>query len=488
MYPMLIDPPEKNEDAIKKSGRNPLAHTMTICCVLFALFFTVCMGAVSFLAYEHDMLNRYHAYTADTLNYVARTIDGDDLHNCMLTGKKSAKYNELQKLMNDVKETHKLEFLYIIQPISDNPPDNMMDVLAAYIQKGKDLGTDGLTDLGKFTGDSYPPDVARQYLARMDKNPAVTFFPNDTVFGNIYTAIRPIFDSSGNPIAVLCADVLVDEINEGRYRFIMMSAVAGIVAGVFLVLLMSLWLKKRVADPIARIRDAAFSFAERSHTKEGLEAFTFNDPHISTNDEIEDLSVALSSMCNDMKAYTEELILADRQMGDLKQKMVKINSLAYRDMLTGVRNKASYEKHRINRDWDILAGAADFAIVMADLNYLKRINDSLGHDFGNKYIVRLCEILEQFFPQSMVFRIGGDEFVVIVKPPAVENVEETVVQLKEYLRQQMNNSDLAPWERVSAAVGVARYDAARHKDANDVFKEADAKMYQDKKIMHAGRE
>ena len=147
------------------------------------------MGVMSFFVYEMDMLNRYHAYTADILNYVARSIDGDDLLQCMKTGVKSEKYIALQKLTNDLKETHTLEFLYIIQPISENPPDNMMDVLAAYTQKGKEDGTDGLTDLGKYTGDLYPPDVARHYLARMDHNPEVSFFLNDTIFGNIYTAI-----------------------------------------------------------------------------------------------------------------------------------------------------------------------------------------------------------------------------------------------------------------------------------------------------------
>ena len=92
---------------------------------------------MSFVVYEQDMLNRYHAYTADLLNYVARSIDGDDLLQCMKTWVKSEKYHDLQKLTNDLKETHKIQFLYIIQPLSENPPDNMMDVLAAYTQAGK---------------------------------------------------------------------------------------------------------------------------------------------------------------------------------------------------------------------------------------------------------------------------------------------------------------------------------------------------------------
>lgn len=138
------------------SKRNPLSRTMTFFCVQFAIVFAVCMGTMSFFVYEQDMLNRYHAYTRDLLNYVARSIDGDDLLECMKTGVKSEKYNALQKLANDLKETHKLQFLYIIKPISENPPDNMMDVLAAYTQAEKEDETDGLTDLGNYTGDFYP--------------------------------------------------------------------------------------------------------------------------------------------------------------------------------------------------------------------------------------------------------------------------------------------------------------------------------------------
>ena len=468
--------------------RNPLARTMTFFCVIFAFMVALCMGTMSFIVYEQDMMNRYHAYTADVLDYVARSIDGDDLLNCMKTGVKSEKYHALQKLTNDLKETHKLEFLYIIQPISENPPDNMMDVLAAYTKAGKEAGTDGLTDLGNYTGDFYPPDVARFYLARMDHDPKVTFFPNDTDFGNIYTAIRPIFDGKGEPIAVLCADVTIDEIDAGRYRYIKMSILVAIIAGAVLSLLMSNWLKKRVANPIQRISNSAANFANKCHGSRDLEVLSFDDPHIQTNDEIEDLATALSSMCDDMKAYTEELILADREMGTLKKKIEKMDHLAYTDNLTGAGNKAAYEKQITHVDWDILAGGTDFALVMVDLNYLKRINDNFGHDKGNIYIKNLYAVLRQIFSEEKIFRIGGDEFVIILRGERVKKVHTMVNEVKQNMQKTMKDSNLDPWDRVSAAVGVSVYDATRHNEANDVFKEADEDMYRDKKRMRAGRE
>ena len=482
------------EDTMSQAGsgksniKKPLARAMTGYCVVFAVVFAILMGMMSFFVYEHDMLDRYHAYTADLLNYVARSTDGEDLLQCMKTGKKSEKYEELQKLTNHLKETHKVEFLYIIEPISENPPDNMMDVLAAYTEQGKADGTDGLTDLGKFTGNAYPPDVARQYMARMDRNPKVTFFPNDTEFGNIYTAIRPIFDSKGNPIAVLCADVLISEINEGRLRFITISLLAGLFASMVLSAVMSYWLSQRVAAPIERLRNSATAFARECHGSRELESLFFDDPGIHTQDEMEDLTKAVSSMCDDMKAYTKELIAADRKVGNLTEKVVQMDALAYTDTLTGAGNKAAYERLVTRIEWDLLAEKEKFAMVMVDLNYLKRINDNFGHDRGNQYIKRLYTILRENSETAKIFRIGGDEFVVIFHETACEEVNVYVDKVREEMKLTMQDSSLEPWERVSAAIGVCFYNHLRHSTVSDVFNEADAAMYQDKKNMRAVRE
>lgn len=479
---------KKIRKPIRKIQRNPLTRTMTIVCVLFSILSAVLMGAIGFFVYENDMLNRYHTYTADVLNYVARSIDGDDLQQCMETGVKSEKYNALQKLMNDLKETHTLEFLYIIQPISENPPDNMMDVLAAYTQTGKEAGTDGLTDLGTYTADFYPPESARKYIARMDYDPKVTFFPNDTEFGSIYTAIRPIFNSQGEPIAVLCADVLIKEIDAGRVRFIALSFLMAMLTGIILSVCMSYWLVKRVAEPIHRISSSASAFAKKCHGSKDLEVMSFKDPNIHTNDEIEDLAKAISTMCDDMKSYAKELITADREMGTLKEKVIQMDHLAYTDALTGAGNKAAYEKYTATLNWDITNGKARFAIIMVDLNYLKRVNDTYGHDRGNQYIKNLYTLLWHHFSGDMIFRIGGDEFVILVQRERTPLAPELIKNVRHDMALTMKSAHTDSWFRVSAAVGLAIYTPGKHRNVNDVFKEADQNMYMDKKTMRASRD
>ena len=136
-------------------------------------------------------------------------------------------------------------------------------------------------------------------------------------------------------------------------------------------------------------------------------------------------------------------------------------------------------------DWDILADTADFAIVMGDLNYLKRINDSYGHDKGNEYIKGMHAMLAEAFTESPIFRIGGDEFVVIVQDRELERCEELVAGLRERMEKTMRDGSLEPWERISTAFGIGRY--ASGNDVEAVFKKADIAMYEEKKRMHAER-
>lgn len=162
-----------------------------------------------------------------------------------------------------------------------------------------------------------------------------------------------------------------------------------------------------------------------------------------------------------------------------------MDELAYRDSLTGAGNKAAYEKAARKLDWDILADTADFAIVMGDLNYLKRINDSYGHDKGNEYIKGMHAMLAEAFTESPIFRIGGDEFVVIVQDRELERCEELVAGLRERMEKTMRDGSLEPWERISTAFGIGRY--ASGDDVEAVFKKADIAMYDEKKRMHAER-
>lgn len=471
-----------------KKYRNPLRKSLLAFSILFVLLISLALAAAGFAIYRYDMIERYQNYAGDAIDFIARCVDGDDMEECINTGRKSEQYEKLQLLANDFKETHDLEYIYIIKPLKKNPPDNMMDVFAAWTSWGKADGTDGLTDLGNLTGDLYPTDVAEQYMARMDHDETVTYFRNDTDFGKMYTAIRPLFNSKGEPVAVICGDILIDDINATAYRYIILAGAATAVFGIFMLLAINFWFERRIVGPVSRLEASAGRFEEKCRSRADVSLLIMDDPDIHTGDEIEALSDSIISMVEDVRDYAEDILEKESQISDMKEYVNKMDVLAYRDSLTGAGNKAAYEKAARRLDWDILAGNGEFAIIMADLNFLKKINDNYGHDKGNEYIKKMYSMLDAVFKESPIFRIGGDEFLIIAQNEEMEKCEEYITGVKEDMHKLLQDKSLEPWERVSTAFGYACYEAGRDDSAEAVFKRADAAMYEDKRSMHAERE
>ena len=130
----------------------------------------------------------------------------------------------------------------------------------------------------------------------------------------------------------------------------------------------------------------------------------------------------------------------------------------------------------------------EFSIAMIDLNYLKKINDTFGHEQGNIAIKKLCYIVCHTFTHSPVFRIGGDEFVTILKNDDYKNRVNLVEVFNRSLAELAKDDKLEVWEKVSAAIGIADFDMKIDANVANVFARADKAMYQRKKEMKAVRE
>jgi len=91
----------------------------------------------------------------------------------------------------------------------------------------------------------------------------------------------------------------------------------------------------------------------------------------------------------------------------------KLEMMGSMDVLTGVKNRNAMN----NRIIDVVAGkepiGSPYAVVFADLNGLKRVNDENGHDKGDDLLKRAASILQEVFPKAEIYRAGGDEFMLI---------------------------------------------------------------------------
>ncbi len=189
----------------------------------------------------------------------------------------------------------------------------------------------------------------------------------------------------------------------------------------------------------------------------------------------------------DIDSYIENLTRTREQLTTARRQADDMHELAHMDALTGIRNKLAYDKEILRIDGELGNGFTELGIAMIDLNFLKVINDTYGHECGNFAIKRLSSLICAVFAHSPVFRFGGDEFVVILRNNDYDNLESLVRDFNRLLEEGENDPQLQPWEKISAALGYAIFDPATDHCTEDVFKKADKCMYERKKAMKALR-
>lgn len=157
-----------------------------------------------------------------------------------------------------------------------------------------------------------------------------------------------------------------------------------------------------------------------------------------------------------------------------------------KDVLTGVRNKEAFEQECQRIEGQIADGYEEFGIVMVNLNYLSSINEEYGREKGDLAIKKLCVMICFEFDHSPVFRVDGDEFVAILRGQDLTFREEHLHNLEQELWLLDGTSSLRPWERISAAVGAAAFDANLDSSFADVCRRAEAMMRENKQQMKGG--
>ncbi len=172
-------------------------------------------------------------------------------------------------------------------------------------------------------------------------------------------------------------------------------------------------------------------------------------------------------------SITQQLIVALRK-GQLH---VQIQHEATHDRLTGLPNRAYFEAwvdQAISRD-----RTAPVSVLMIDLDRFKEVNDTLGHDAGDRLLLEVTRRLQSVLaPGDMASRFGGDEFAVLVAAAAEHEASERALELSEALEQpfEIGQSLVA----ISASIGIAL--APDHgTNATTLLQKADRAMYDAKR-------
>jgi len=151
-----------------------------------------------------------------------------------------------------------------------------------------------------------------------------------------------------------------------------------------------------------------------------------------------------------------------------KKLMDKLERICYEDLLTGV-----YNRNFLNEYLNEHSSAGNTGIVFCDVLGLKRVNDTLGHQAGDDLLIRASNCLKNTFRKNDIFRIGGDEFLVISKNIGADVFAKRI----EELRDKMESYD------VKMSLGVVWKPFIN--DIEHVIYEADALMYEEKRAYYA---
>lgn len=238
------------------------------------------------------------------------------------------------------------------------------------------------------------------------------------------------------------------------------SIVAQIVIGVSLIVviisLLMLWILRHFLRPIKALTNAALRVADGDYNITAVSSKT---------KEVEILGTSFAQM-------TSQLLKHDRQQ----------HQLAYRDSLTGLRNSTSFWAWVEDFDAKIGDTVTAFGVMVLDLNYLKQTNDTYGHDMGNRLIVAAARIISDVFKRSPVFRVGGDEFIVILCDADLRDYADLIDLLDRRSSEEFLtvNAKRIP---VSIAHGIAFYHTGQDTNFMSVFNRADTEMYCNKRVM-----
>ena len=309
-------------------------------------------------------------------------------------------------------------------------------------------------------------------------------------WGGLCSAYAPVYDSNGETVCQIGCDFGMDDVMAERHRSLLHIILTAIGLTAIVLIGSVLFINRIVIKPLNSLTAEMKRFKPQenvSYLKAGVVSLD-----IKSRDEINELYNGIRSMqiniidyLNHLNVLQKDKKRAEEVIKTRDEKIGQISKEAYRDSLTGVGSKAAYVNKIEELNGEIKAGKNNFSIVMVDMNDLKCINDQYGHKMGDAYIVGCCHMICETFKHSPVYRIGGDEFVAILQGADYDGRYALVETLKKNYENALRNSQTEPWERYSAAVGMAEL-ASDDWTVDLVFKRADKAMYADKKRIKEG--
>ncbi|WP_417528931.1 GGDEF domain-containing protein [Marinomonas shanghaiensis] len=151
-----------------------------------------------------------------------------------------------------------------------------------------------------------------------------------------------------------------------------------------------------------------------------------------------------------------------------------LHSLALQDALTGVCNR-----HALKTDFALIQEQfSKIHALLIDIDRFKNINDKFGHDIGDTVLIRVASLLSQSIQVKEVYRLGGEEFVVLLKDLDHQKAKEEAEKIRQAIEEAIFHSHQ---EDIKLTVSIGISSLQPEQTLTDVLRAADEKLYQAKR-------
>ena len=273
--------------------QNTVLLSFTILAVVLVLVISLVVGDRYIRGEMENCRTTAYAYTKSA----AELIDGDKIAHYLETSEKDEYYYEILDFLNSFRLNTDIQYYYVFVPFED---DLVYIWDANALKPGETAEDVDFCELG-YREEYMEGGKEATYSIYKQNPPEEIELVNDDKYGYISSAYSPVFDSNGEPVAVVGVDVYMPDLQENMRDFLVV-----VIAAIFLVVLAAIlmcffFVKRKIVNPINKIRDTSKRMVENLENEDSI------DVSVKTGNEIEELFDSFKEMYGDVKDYIKKL-------------------------------------------------------------------------------------------------------------------------------------------------------------------------------------
>jgi sigma-B regulation protein RsbU (phosphoserine phosphatase) len=275
--------------------RRKLQTTVLMSFTLLAVVLIIVISFVVGDRYIHGEMENCRTTAYAYTKSAAELIDGDKIAYYLETGEKDDYYYEILDFLNAFRLNTDIQYYYVFVPFEDD----LVYIWDANILKPGEMEID-VCELG-YREEYMEGGKEATYSIYKQNPPEEIELVNDDKYGYIASAYSPVFNSSGEPVAVVGVDVYMPDLQANMREFLVAVVVTIMLVVLVAILLCFFFVKRKIVNPINKIRDASRSMVENLENEESMEV------SVKTGNEIEELFDSFKAMYGDVRDYINQL-------------------------------------------------------------------------------------------------------------------------------------------------------------------------------------